>query len=150
MLKHEIYEKLCSYCAYQERCAADVKLKLHKLNVEKVDYGKYIQKLQDENFLNEERYVKSFIASHAKKKWGKTKMKNALLQKRLDSSLVKKYLDNIDDEDYASQIKTLAEKKLRLIKAGTINERKVKLIRHLLSKGFEMQKINTVLKELKL
>lgn len=150
MINQEIYEKLCSYCAYQERCAADVKLKLNKLKVEKDDYSDYIHKLQEENFLNEERYIKYFIAAYAKKKWGKTKMKNALLQKHLDWSLVKTYLDHIDGEDYASQLKLLAEKKLKQIKADTKTERKVKLMRYLLSKGYEMQKINEVLKELKL
>lgn len=150
MFDREIYDKLTSYCAYQERCATDVRQKLFKLKVNKEDFDAYLERLSDENFLNEERYVKYFIAAHSKKKWGKNKMKSALMQKRMDASLIKKYLDDIEEEDYTAQIKMLAEKKLRSIKSSTRNELKTKLMRFLLGKGFEMQKISAVMKELKL
>ncbi|MBL0309726.1 MAG: RecX family transcriptional regulator [Bacteroidetes bacterium] len=150
MFDRTIYDKLTSYCAYQERCAADVRGKLFKLKTDKEDFGSYIERLTEENFLNEERYVKSFIEAHAKKKWGKTKMKSALLQKQMNSGLIKKYLDEIVEEDYTEHIKLLAEKKLRSIKSSSKAETKTKLMRHLLNKGYEMQKISGVLKELKL
>ena len=147
MIDKELYDKLCNYCAYQERCASDVKQKMHKLKMEKEEYAAYIEKLKDENFLNEDRYVKYFVSGHAKKKWGKTKMKAALGAKRIDSSLIKKYLDDMDEENYDEQIKAAAEKKWNSIKGNTLRDRKTKLLRFLLSKGYEMGKAVTAIKE---
>lgn len=144
----EIYDKLANYCAYQERCLADVKQKLAKLKVPKEDYPLYTAKLITDNFLNEERYVKYFVAGHAKKRWGKTKIKAALAVKKLDSAIVKKYLDDIDEEGYDEQLKATALKKWNTLRTGTPREKKTKLLRFLLSKGYEMKKASDAIKEI--
>lgn len=146
--EQQIYDKLSNYCAYQERCESDVKEKLRNLKIEKEEYGKYIARLKEDNFLNEERFVKYFVAGHAKKKWGKTKMKAALGGKRIDASIIKKYLDDMDEENYDEQIKFQAEKKWPTIKAKTPRDRKTKLLRFLLSKGYEMGKALNAIKDL--
>jgi len=148
MYDSAIYEKLTNFCAYQERCKADVVEKLYKLKIAKDEFDVYTDKLQSENFLNEERYVKAFISAHSKKKWGKTKIKSALSGKRLDSGLIKKYLDLIEEDDYDEQIKELLQKKWKSIRTGSPKEKKNKLIRFLLSKGFEMGKVMTAVKEM--
>lgn len=143
----EIYEKLCNYCAYQERCVSDVKQKLYKLKIAKDDYEQYIEKLKDGNFLNEDRYVKYFVSAHTKKKWGKTKIKMALSGKRIDGALIKKYLEDMDEENYDEQIKAAAEKRWRTVKGDTLRDRKTKLMRFLLSKGYEMGKVVNAIKD---
>jgi regulatory protein len=148
MYDSAIYEKLTNFCAYQERCKADVVEKLYKLKIAKEDFDVYTDKLRDENFLNEERYVKAFISAHSKKKWGKTKIKSALSGKRLDSGLIKKYLDLIEEGDYDEQIKALIQKKWMSIRTGSPKEKKNKLIRFLLSKGFEMGKVMAAVREM--
>ena len=150
MYDSSIYEKLTRFCAYQERCTADILEKLYKLKVPKDEFDNYIPKLREENFLNEERYVKAFISAHSKKKWGKTKIRSALSGKRIDGELIKKYLDEIEEGDYDDQIKVLLQKKWKSMRTGSPKEKKNKLIRFLLSKGFEMGKVMTVLKELEL
>lgn len=144
-----LYDKLSNYCAYQERCASDVKDKLRKLKVEKEEYDAYIAKLKDENFLNEDRYTKYFVSAHTKKKWGKAKMKSALSGKRIDPSLIKKYLDDMDEENYDEQIKIVAEKKWETIKAKSARDKKTKMLRFLLSKGYEMNKALVAIKDFK-
>ena len=150
MYDSAIYEKLNRFCAYQERCTADVLEKLYKLKIPKDDFDGYLEKLRTENFLNEERYVKAFISAHSKKKWGKTKIRSALSGKRIGGDLIKKYLDQIEEGDYDEQIKVLLQKKWNSIRTGSPKEKKNKLIRFLLSKGFEMGKVMTALKEMEL
>jgi len=120
------------------------------MKVPKDEFDAYIPKLREENFLNEERYVKAFISAHSKKKWGKTKIRSALSGKRIDGELIKKYLDEIEEGDYDDQIKVLLQKKWKSMRTGSPKEKKTRLIRFLLSKGFEMGKVMTVLKELEL
>jgi regulatory protein len=148
-LDKELYDKLCNYCAYQERCASDVKQKMQKLKIEKDEYDLYLEKLKEGNFLNDERFVKYYVNAHAKKKWGKTKMKSALSGKRIDQAIIKKYLDDMDEENYDEQIKTIAEKKWETIKAKTPRDKKTKMLRFLLSKGYEMSKALNAIKDFK-
>lgn len=150
MIDKTLYDKLSNFCAYQERCVADVKQKLQKLKVEKDDYTEYIERLKEDNYLSEERYVRYFVSGHVKKKWGKTKIKMALLGKRIDSSLIKQYLDDMDEGNYDEQIKTIAEKKWNTIKAKSPRDKKTKLLRFLLSKGYEMNKAMAAMKQLEL
>ena len=150
MYDSTIYDKLTNFCAYQERCTADVIEKLYKLKVHKDDFDLYLPKLREGNFLNEERYIKAFISAHSKKKWGKTKIKSALAGKKLSGDLVKKYLEQIEDVDYDEQIKILLQKKWNSIRTGTPKDKKNKLIRFMLSKGFEMGKVMKVMKELEI
>jgi len=148
MIDKAIYDKLTSYCAYQERCAEDVRQKLQKLKEDKINFTDYITRLKAENFLNDERFVKYFVAGHEKKKWGKTKMKMALLRKRIDASLIKIYLDDMDEDSYDEQIRVIAEKKWNSIKGKSLRDKKTKLLRYLLSKGYEMNKALDAMKQL--
>ncbi len=147
MFNKDTYNKLTDYCAYQERCAADVKDKLHKLKADKNDYSEYISRLKQEKYLDEERYTLFFVNGHIRKKWGRNKIKSALLQKGIDLPLIKKCLDAMNDETYSEQLKIIAAKKWNTIKAATPRERKNKLLRFLLSKGFEMNKVLKVMKD---
>lgn len=148
-IDRELYDKLSNFCAYQERCTSDVKEKMRKLKIEKYEYDGYIEKLKDDNFLNDERFVKYYVNAHAKKKWGKAKMKSALGAKRIESSLIKQYLDDMDEADYDEQIKTIAEKKWPTIKAKTPRDKKTKMLRFLISKGYEMSKALNAIKDFK-
>lgn len=76
-------------------------------------------------------------------------MKSALGAKRIDSSLIKTYLDDMDEGDYDEQIKTIAEKKWNTIKAKTPRDKKTKMLRFLLSKGYEMSKALSAIKDFK-
>lgn len=71
----EALSKLQKYCAYQERCHQEVhqKLKEMKMIPEAIDY--IIVELIQHNFLNEERFTKSYIRGKFRiKKWGKHRL----------------------------------------------------------------------------
>lgn len=148
MPDQKIYDKLTTYCAYQERSAKDVKQKLVKLKAEPDDTAYYLERLQRENYLNETRFAKAFIEGHLRKKWGKAKIKAALTQKGIAANTVKNLLDDVEDEGYAEQLLAAAMHKLKSIKGETDYDRKIKLTRFLLSKGYESSRISAVVKQL--
>lgn len=147
MIDKEIYEKLSTFCAYQERCVADVKKKLGLLKQEKETYAAYIKLLQEDNFLNEERFVKSYVSAHIKKKWGKVKIKSALGRKGISGELVKQYLDDVEEGDYQEKLLKLVTDKAPRIKAKDKRDGKMKLMRHLLGKGYSSADISKAIKE---
>ena len=56
-----IIDKIQSYCLYQDRCIKEVKNKLFSLKVNNDLGQKIINHLIDNDYLNEERFVKLFI-----------------------------------------------------------------------------------------
>ena len=93
----ELYFKAANYCAYQERCEQDVYQKLKQLEAEPNEIGKVVDKLYEENFLNQERYARSFTRGHFEyKKWGKLKINYALKSKKIPTLLIKKALKEIE------------------------------------------------------
>jgi len=149
MLDKLLYEKLCHFCEYQERCKYDVSKKCYALKIPKAEVPAYIEQLEKSGFLNETRYIKTFINSHfTKKKWGASKIRAALSSKGIRDSQYKDLLQDIDQEDYYQTALKLAEKKNGSIKSKSPQDHKIKLMRFLMSKGFEQGVIQRVMKKI--
>lgn len=147
-MDEKVYEKLTRYCSYQERCEQDVLKKIQQLKAE-AESRLLIQLLKGDNYLNEERFVKAFVNGHVRKKWGKARIKAALLRKRISAELIQKQLRDIDEDNYMERLKKAAELKWKRIKAENERERKMKLYAFLLTKGYESKDISKVYQQLK-
>lgn len=127
-----------SYCAYQERAQQEVRDKLYDWGLYPDDVELIISELISENFLNEERFAKSFtLGKFRMKGWGKIKIKQHLKSKRISDPLIKLALKEIDLDDYDAKLDEIIEKKRREFSSKLTIEEKAKLIRYIQSKGFE-------------
>ena len=139
-------EKIQAYCAYQERCHQDVikKLKFWGLIPDAVDM--LLGELMQHNFLNEERFSRSFARGKFRiKKWGRIKIRMELKKKGVYSKCIDIALQEIDANDYYSTLKELLLKKSVLEKETHLFKRKAKLTRYLVSRGFEYDLIRMAL-----
>jgi len=129
------------FCAYQERSQEEVRRKLHgwKLPDEQVEW--IISELISGNFLNELRFAKAFAEGKFRiKGWGKQKIKYALHAKGISEYCIAKALESIDDKEaYQAMLKQQAEKWLR--SHPNTEQKKQKLIRYLLTKGYSYEEI---------
>lgn len=133
-------EKAMRYCVYQERCILDVENRLLAWGLVKSDWDKLIDKLIEQDFLNENRYVEDYVrGKFLIKKWGRNKIKAGLLQKNIRGEEVDKNLMNIDEKEYKKTISYLIEKKKALLTLEDSLELRDKLYRYLLSKGYESE-----------
>jgi regulatory protein len=149
MIDKILYEKLCHFCEYQERCKYDVSKKCYALKIPKDEVPLYFEQLERSGFLDETRYVKSFINSHfTKKKWGAAKIRAALASKGIKENRYKELLKDIDQDDYYATALKLAEKKTTSIKSKSPQDHRMKLMRFLMSKGFESTVIGKVMKKM--
>ena len=140
--KDEARQKIMSYCAMQERCHFEVEEKLKSWYIPYNISCDLISHLIEYNFLNEERFARSFARGKFKlKRWGKFKIKQKLFEKRVSKLCIKLGLTEISDEDYKTAIAELILKKEKGIIAGNKFERNVKLKKYLLQKGYEWQDI---------
>lgn len=103
-----------------------------------------IQKLNEYHYIDDERYIQSYIHSH-KANNGKLKIKQQLLAKGVSESLIDEALKN-DDFEQNDEIIKLAEKYMKNKEYS--KDVYVKLFKYLMNKGFEFDEIKTALKDM--
>ena len=144
----QIKKKLADYCVYQDRSHYEVEQKLKELRTLNEDErGEILIWLIQNNFLNEERFSKSYArGKFYQKKWGKIKIKQGLKQKRIPTNLIDKGIEEINEEDYKSTLMELTEKKWNILRESEVYLKKKKIYNYLLQKGYEYNLINEILK----
>ncbi|MCB0402752.1 MAG: RecX family transcriptional regulator [Flavobacteriales bacterium] len=132
-------EKALRYCAYQERSRKDVYDRLEAWQVSFSDRDKIVDYLIDLDYLNEKRFVESYIrGKFVFKKWGRNKIRMGLAQKGLKGSQVAQALEQeISDEAYREAIQDLMQKKMDSVHEEDPMKKRDKVYRYLLGKGFE-------------
>ena len=139
--------KLEKYCAYQERSHKQVFDKCRSYGLSESDSNEILVELIQSNFLNEERFVEAYVKGKFKiKSWGKQKISQGLKLAGINKKLISLSIQEIKFEDYIKTIQRLAEKKLKTLKDGTDFEKKIKVQRYLLSKGYKYDEISEALK----
>lgn len=145
---NEAIKKLEYYCSYQDRCYKEVITKLKSLGMFQTAIDHILDHLVANNFLNEERFAKSFArGKHKFKLWGKHRIEQELKFRDISSFNIKTALKEIET-DYLSNFYTLAEKKWLTINENSLEKKKRKWIDYLMRKGYESQLIFDYLKDL--
>lgn len=144
----EIKLKLVNYCVYQDRCHQEVEQKMKEFVLIPEAKEEILLYLLQENYLNEERFTRSYIRGKFYiKHWGRNKIKLQLKSKGISEKLIQKCMDEIDEQDYQKTIQKLYENYSSKLSGLKEYQKKSKSIRHLLSKGFEYETIIEVLEE---
>jgi regulatory protein len=138
--------KLKKFCAYRDRCHAEVRDKLIKLEIYGDDLEEVIAELILEGFLNEERYTRSFVRGKFRiNHWGRNKIKQGLKAKKIPDSLIRLGMEEIDAEEYEKILATLLQKKSNTLKEANPAIHQKKLISYAMGRGFEYEVIRNVL-----
>ena len=144
MDKFSALKKMLHYCNYQDRCKKEIYSKLNSLELDDDnDKNFIIDFLQDEGFINDERYCRLYVKSKLNvKKWGVNKIKLSLISKGIDKDIINNVLSEIDEDSYKDEL-------VNLLKNKKINEtdpykRKAKLVRYAVSKGYSLSLVMEV------
>jgi len=141
---NEILKRLEYFCAYQERCEYDVLEKIKKLGLEGPEKTQpFIKRLQKEGFLDQKRFVDSYIMGKVSiKKWGVNKIRAGLIQKRIKPDVIARGIMEIDTDIYQENLRSLFEKKIiNLADYKTDYKQKSKVVRFLSSKGYTAEDV---------
>lgn len=145
----QVTQKLEQYCIYQDRCHKEVEQKLAEYDLIPEAKEAILLHLLEHNFLNEERFAKSFARGKFRiKHWGKQRIIRELKFRNISQYNILSALKEIDEQDYVKKIYELARKKNKLIKEENLFKRKKKLINYLLYRGFETDLILKVLTDI--
>ena len=141
---NEILKRLEYFCAYQERCEFDVLEKIKKLGLQNPEKTEMlIKRLQKDGFLDQKRFVNSYITGKVSiKKWGVNKIRAGLVQKRIEPVIIARGIMEIDAGLYQENLQSLFEKKILALKDyKTDYQQKSKVIRFLSGKGYSSEEI---------
>jgi regulatory protein len=150
--KDVAYAKISKYALFQDRCVSEIIDKLFKHKI----YGKLqvelVDKLFEEDILNEERYTTSFVRGKSRLKWGIQKIKMSLSAKKIPVSIINKVIEeNMDELNDVTQLSLnkLVAGRVKNMRKASIEEcsyqDKMKITQYLLSKGYTIDKINEAL-----
>jgi regulatory protein len=139
----ELIQKLESFCAYQERCLRDIQNKLTLLEANESDSKRVINHLIKNRYFDQSRFAKTFAQGKLRmNKWGKAKIKAALINKFVENNIINEALSSIEHEEYSNILKGLIDRKtMELSNEKDEWSKKQKILRFLGSKGFSYDEI---------
>ncbi len=141
--------RMANLCARREYCVFDIETKLKRYNLDKETIKKIITRLIKEKYIDEVRYTRGFIKDKIRfNRWGKTKIEFALRQKRVPEDIVAEAFLEYTDEELNNSLQDLLQAKWKTIKGDSDYEKRNKLIRFGLSKGFDMNNILKCIKNI--
>lgn len=130
----------CALCARGEKCAFDIEQYLIKKGADKEQISQVIEYLLENNYINHNRYVHSFINDKINfAHWGKNKIITALILKKINRKLIDEVFDEFDEQLINQKTFLEIDKKLKSLKNETDKQKlKTKLLRFCFSRGFEI------------
>ena len=137
MTEQEAYLQLAALCAQAEHCQQEMHDKMRRWELDETAQKRIIARLVKERYIDDERYARAFVKDKIRyNKWGRRKVQQALWQKRIDSDIQQRVLDEIDEKEYLDVLRPLLKQKRKSIRATNDYELKQKLVRFALSRGF--------------
>ena len=136
--KREWLDKAEAYCARSEHCAADVRRKLYEWKTPAEIFGFIEENLYANDFLNDARFCHAYVHDKvAFQSWGRLKIQAGLHALDLPDSEIRKSLDEIDENTYFSNLRSLI--------ASRPSDSPEKLLRFLAQRGFTYEEIQRAL-----
>jgi regulatory protein len=141
--------KLEHFCAYQERCHAEVVAKLYSLKMTSDEIDSIVVQLIESNFLNETRFACSFArGKHRIKFWGKIRITNELKARQISPANITLALKEISSEEYEDTFSQLSERCWNSIHEKNILKKRKKFCDYMLRRGYESFLVYDKVKEL--
>ena len=144
----ELLDKAAKYCAYQERSEADVRKRLRRWDTSEEHADHIISVLREGNFIDDRRFAHAFARGRfLLKKWGRVKIRFALIQHGISTELADECIYAIGDDAYLETLRDLMASKAARIKSPSLRD-KSRVFNYLRSKGYEYDLIISCWEEL--
>jgi len=145
------FDKVAFLCSRSEHCTSDIQEKLKLWGVMPEDAGVVIEKLIAEKYIVDERFARAYAKDKSRfNRWGKQKIAFMLRNKKIAPEIIRLALEEIEDESYSDQLLKLLTDKAKTIKSENKFDRRAKLMRFAMGRGFEAEQINKALQKLKI
>lgn len=143
------YDKAAFLCSRSEHCTSEIQEKLKTWGLSAEDAEPVIEKLKEEKYLDDERFARAYVKDKFRfNHWGKQKIEYMLRAKKINQEILELAFEEIVDEDYSENLLKLITGKAPSLKAKDKYDKRNKLMRFAMGRGFESNKIYAAFKEL--
>ena len=131
-----------AYCAMSEHCTDDVCRKLEQWGAPLAEFDSILEHLKKEKYVDDRRYAIAFVRDKYRfNQWGRIKIAQSLRLKQIGSEEIKLAMEEVDETEYLDILTSVIRRKLPAVKAVNDYERKGKLVRFAVGRGYEVEKI---------
>ena len=143
---YDLYNKCLNYINKKMRSKKEILEYLKKSTTNQKYINNIINKLENIKLINDELYTKSFIQDKLfLSPNGPIKIKNELMERNIDISIINKYIEDIDEQVIYDKLKKLIEKKIKTDHKNSTNMLKQKILYQMLNLGYEKYHIVEIL-----
>lgn len=131
-------QKARRWCAAQERCSLELTQKLRQWGMPANHISAAIQQLIKEGFTDDARFARLFATGKFHTlHWGRVKIAAELKQRKISPETIRMALGEIDEEEYQQTLTKLLKRKMDSLHGESPREAKLKMLKYVISKGFE-------------
>ena len=142
-MQDELKEKMRRWCSKQERCMGDVRRKLEGQTDDQDSIIAILQGLVEDGFISDERFLTSYVRTHADHKaWGPRKIAHGLRVKGFSIAESKAAAAAHPQAAYQASLASLVERR-----RTELPEKRERVIRFLVARGFAVNDILRAIKE---
>ncbi len=144
----EAQAKLEALCVRAEHSTGELYERLRRWGVGGTDAQKIMASLKAHRFVDDNRFARAYTTDKVKfARWGRRKIQQGLMMKKVPADIIKEVLSEIDEELYSTILEKLIRAKIatdeQLLETY---EGRSKLFRFAASRGYEPQLCATVLR----
>lgn len=144
-----IFNRLAWLCSRREYCSSGIIDLLRRKGVEGKEAAAVLERLRAERYVDDARYARAFARDKAHLAgWGSRKIAYALASKGIPAKTVKEALSEVEDGESTRRMEEVIRGKWRSVKAATPQERRVKVLRFALSRGYDYAAVMKVVSSL--
>lgn len=135
-------QRLAALCSRGEHSSGEMLEKMRRWGLSEEAQARIMERLLRDRYVDDERFAHAFVNDKVKyNKWGRRKIEQALWQKGVDEEIRRRVLDEVEEEDFLTELRDLLKVKSRSITAKNDYERNMKLMRFALGRGYSYDQI---------
>ncbi len=142
--------RMADLCARSEQCEYDIRQRLFKMGIFSDAANEIMEYLIDNKFIDNARFARSYARDKCRfSAWGPYKIRQGLAAKRISQSDAAKGLEGLEEKDLLDAVRRVAKSKARTLDlyGEDAREQRMKLYRHILSRGFDSRMASIAAKE---
>lgn len=143
------YSKAAAICSRSETCTSEIQERLKLWGLNEDDSMAVIDQLKAEKFVDDERFARAYVKDKFRfNQWGRQKIAYMLHSKKISKEIQEAAFEEIEEDNYSDKLLRLLADKEKTIKAKDQYDKRNKLMRFAMGKGFESGKIYAAFKKL--
>ncbi|MDR1517903.1 MAG: RecX family transcriptional regulator [Dysgonamonadaceae bacterium] len=136
------FSRMARICSMREYAAWDITQKLRRMNLADDAVSRVVKKLKSAKYIDDDRFARSFISDKLRfDKWGRLKIEFALRQKQIPQEVIGEAFGEFTDCQLKGGLTQLIENKLKTVRGASEYEKRNKVIRYAVGRGFAIDEI---------